>query len=427
MLANLLRRPAPKPATTTVERDSGYGRFAYNGIQYLFSGGNVAELEALEAMENPIVAAAVHARMLVFSEIRFAWQRYQGGRPAGLFGDQSLAVLEQPWPHASTGHLLARMELDASLFGNSYWRRVGDQLVRLDPSRVKILSGDVADNVTGNAYGKRLLGYVVLDSNGRDAAMFEPAEIAHYAPLPDAEHPFRGRSWLSSVLDDVEADDEMTDYKAAFLDNAATPNLIVKFDASVSEENFKAFKAQMEAGHAGADNAFRTLYLGGGADVKAVGSNFEQLSIKSVQGAGETRIAAAAGVPAPILGISEGLAGSALNAGNYGASRRRFADGTIRPLWRFACAALQTVVPPPTSGVRLWFDERDVSFLQEDVKDAADIRARDAATIRQLVDGGFDPDSAVEAVTSNDMGVLRHTGLISVQLLPPGTTGTPAA
>ena len=77
-------------------------------------------------------------------------------------------------------------------------------------------------------------------------------------------------------------------------------------------------------------------------------------------------------------------------------------------------------MPPPDPASRLWFDDRDVPFLQEDVLDAAEIRAKDATTMRQLVDGGFDPASVVEAVTSGDMSRLVHTGQLSVQLQAPG-------
>jgi phage portal protein BeeE len=232
---------------------------------------------------------------------------------------------------------------------------------------------------------------------------------------------------LTAVLQDVQVDGALTDYKSAFLDNAATPNMVVSVDASMSREAFDKFRESMDARHRGVGNAYRTLYLGGGADAKIVGSNFEQLAMKAVQGAGETRIAAAAGVPASIVGISEGLAGSSLNAGNYTAARRRFADGTIRPLWRSACGALQNLVPPPDGGARLWFDDRDVSFLQEDVSDNAEIQSRNALTIESLIRGGFVPDTAVRAVITGDFSVLQHTGLYSVQLQPPsdGTEPTP--
>jgi hypothetical protein len=62
-----------------------------------------------------------------------------------------------------------------------------------------------------------------------------------------------------------------------------------------------------------------------------------------------------------------------------------------------------------------------VSFLQEDVLDSAEIKQKDALTMRTLVDGGFDPQSVIDAVTAGDLTLLRHTGSVSVQLQPPGS------
>jgi HK97 family phage portal protein len=425
MLANLFRREV-------IEERSGlswsdyqrlFEQFAYNGHRYVApSVATFAELTALQGARNPIVAAAIQARLLVFSEVRFLWQPFNSGRPGRLFGNEQLTLLEQPWPNATTGDLLARMLVDADLYGNSYWVRRAErgrqELVRLDPNRVMVVTGDYVEQ--GHPYGKQLVGYAVVDDQENELVIFAPDEVCHFKPLPDPTHPFRGRTWLTAVLPDVTADDEFTNYKHTFMRNAATPNLVVSFDPTITKEAFETFVSRLDATHKGADKAFKTLYLGGGADVKVVGANFDQLNLKAVQGAGETRIAAAAGVPASYLGISESLAGSSLNSGNYVAARRRFADGTIRPLWRSAAGALQTLLTLPDPTVRLWYDDRDVAFLQEDVLDTAEIRAKDAQTMRTLVDGGFEPVSVVDAVTTGDMTLLRHTGTLSVQLQPPG-------
>jgi phage portal protein BeeE len=301
-------------------------------------------------------------------------------------------------------------------------------LTRLDPTRVVI-----ADEMV-NGYSRQLVGYAVTEEHGSQVIdTFEPSDVAHYRPLPDPTHPFRGRSWLDAILSDLTADTAMTDYKSAFLRNAATPNLVVSLDAGVSPEAFESFVDKMDAQHKGVDNAFKTLYLGAGADVKVVGANFEQLNIKNVQGGIETRVASAAGVPASIVGLSESMQGSSLNAGNYQAARRRFSDGTIRPLWRSVSGAFQSLIPPPARGARLWFDDRDIPFCQEDVLDAADIESRRALTIESYVRAGFEPASAVAAVGTGDISLLVHTGLYSVQLQPPGTVAalpagdTPAA
>jgi hypothetical protein len=131
------------------------------------------------------------------------------------------------------------------------------------------------------------------------------------------------------------------------------------------------------------------------------------------QGHGETRICAAARIPPIIVGLSEGL--EAATYSNYGQARRAFADGTMRPLWRGFAGALASIVKAEPAA-RLWFDTRDISFLQEDEKDAADIQAVDAQSVRTLVDGGFQPETVVKAVMAKDFGLLKHSGYYSIQL-----------
>jgi phage portal protein BeeE len=224
------------------------------------------------------------------------------------------------------------------------------------------------------------------------------------------------------MLREVQADGAMTEHKRRFLVNAATPNLVIKFDPSISQENVEKFKAIFEAGHMGVENAYRTVFLGGGADATTVGKDFQQLDFAAVQGRGESRLASAAGVPPSWVGFSEGLQGSSLNAGNFTSSRRRFADGTMQHLWVNAAASLEPIVPDPerAAGASLWFDTRSVSFLREDAGDLAKIQAEEAQMIGQLIKDGFEPKSVVDAVKNHDWSRLVHTGLVSVQLQEPG-------
>jgi len=172
-----------------------------------------------------------------------------------------------------------------------------------------------------------------------------------------------------------------------------------------------------------------TLFLGAGADATVVGANLQEMDFRRVQGGGETRVAAAGGVPPVVVGLSEGLA-SATYA-NYGQARRRLADGTMRPLWEAWAGAFSLMVPAP-SGARLWYDARDVSFLQEDEKDAADIQKVQAEAASTLVTAGYEPDSVIAFLSTNDVNRLKHTGLPSVQLQkggqppeqPPSDQGT---
>jgi len=241
-------------------------------------------------------------------------------------------------------------------------------------------------------------------------------------------------SWVSTVTPDVTADSYATQHKLKFFENGAMLSTIVSLDKDVPEAAARKFIAEAEARHRGVTNAYRTLYIGGGADVKTIGATLADLDFHAVQGAGETRVCAAAGIHPVVVGFSEGLRGSALNAGNFAAARRACADITFRPLWRNWAGSLETLVADqvPTNA-RLWWAERDIAFLQEDRADAASIFNTRMTGIRTGVDAGFEPNAMVQAALSDDIGLLMdsHTGLFSVQLQPAASgtmkTGVEAA
>ncbi|WP_435215901.1 phage portal protein [Streptomyces sp. bgisy034] len=406
----------------------GYGGWSALGITQT-QPGQAAEKAPMDLpgyaqlfATNPVIWACMVARQMVFSAPRFAWQRLNNGAPSEMFGTADLRILEQPWPGGTTQDLLSRDIQDADLAGNAYWTRVlsnGDELVRMRPDWVYIVLE--RREFRGGNLGWRKLGYIYQEP-GEEPVPLLADEVAHFAPVPDPLATYRGMSWLTPVIREVQNDGLMARHKQKFLENAATPNMVVRLAREVSPEAFAKFKAKMEASHRGVDNAYKTLYLGGGADVTVVGADFEQLDFAKVQGAGETRIAAAAGVPPIIVGLSEGL--QAATYSNYGQARRRFADGTIHPLWQNAVGSFGQIVRPPggspSGAVRLWYDARDVPFLREDAKDAAEIQGVQSRTIRTLVDAGYTPESVAAAVLAQDWALLVHTGLFSVQLQPAG-------
>jgi len=414
--------------------------FSYGGHSYPFGLNQTFASQRLQEISNtlpgysaalkrcPPAFAAQRFRAMVLSQARFTFRNppWHPSTPRRSFGNGNLRTLERPWPNATTGELLSRMEWHAGLAGNSYVLRQPKRLRVLRPDFTAILYGsDLEPDDPMHALDGEVIGYVyqnggIRADNQNRARTLLPGDVAHWSPIPDPESPGLGMSWVTAALKDIQGDQAATDHKLKFFQNGATPNMVVKGIPAVTKDQFDDIVDMIEANHTGIRNAYKTLYLTAGADATVVGADLKQLDFKATQGAGETRIALLGGVPAALLGISEGLAGSSLNAGNFGMARRMFSDGWLHPSLQDVSAALAPIVNVP-GDAELWFDTQDIPLLREDGKDAADIDQVKAAAIRQLVDGGFEPSAAVATVAPEWAQSLKHTGKLSVQLQTPGS------
>lgn len=418
----------------------GYETFNYGGQQYFgtaSSGYPTADREPPPAgfaqmvegpfRSNAVVFACELKRISVFSEARFLYRGFNQGRPGRLFSTPELNILEQPWPRGTTSDLLAEILIMADIGGNGYIARTAEQ-----PDRLRVLRPDWVTIVMGDSSGRpvesasqldaEVLGFIYDPKDQKtEPEALTADEVAHFIPpgLRDPLARFRGMSWLTPIIREVQADQAATMHKLAFFENGATPQMVVSFDATVTADQFKSFVAKMDETHSGWRNAYKTLYLGGGATPMVVGKDLQQLDFSATQGKGETRITAASGIHPVLVPVSEGMQGSSLNAGNYDSARRSTADTTFRPLWRNVCGSLAAIIPPP-SGSELWYDEFNIPFLREDAQAAAEILNRKMLTIESGVRSGFKPDAVRDAVDRGDLSLLEHTGLYSVQLQPPG-------
>lgn len=370
---------------------------------------------------NGPVFACVLARLMLFAEARLTFRQRSNGRPGALFGTQDLRIFEEPWTDGTTFDLLARAIVDVDLGGNFFVaRRPGNRLVRMRPDWVTFVFGGQGGTAADlDDLDVEVIGYLYhpggLNSDD-DPVPLLANQVAHWYPVPDPEHPYRGISWIQTVLGEIASDSLATQHKSKFYENGATPNMIVTLDPAVKEESFDRWVKKFRDAYEGVSRAYKTVFLGGGAKAEVVGANLAQLDLRNTQGKGETRIAAAAGVPPIIAGFSEGL--EAATYSNYAQARRRFADMTIRPLWRNFCGSMAKLTTVP-GGAELWYDDRDIPALLEDAKDRAEIANTQAETINRLVTAGFKPETIVQAVLAEDYSLLQHTGLFSVQLQPP--------
>jgi phage portal protein BeeE len=416
----------------------GYGNTGVN-INQSWMSQKVAEVTNdlpgyMAALRGcPPAFAAQMVRANVLSQVRFTFRNppWHPRTPRRTFGTAALGPLERPWTNATTGELVGRMEWHEGLTGNAYVHRQPNRLRILRPDWVAVVYGsDQEPEDAAHALDGDLLGYVYQNGGiGRSTNKPQtllPTDVAHWCPNPDPECAGIGMSWLTPAIRDIQADRLATTHKIRYFEHGATPNLVVKGITAATKEQFDQIVEMLDQKHSGVANAYRTLYLTAGADATVVGSNLAELDLKNVQGASETRISMLSRVHPTILAVAEGLAGSSLNAGNFGMARRIWADSWIYPTLQDLAGSMAPLVRVP-SDAELWFDTTDMPILREDAKDAAEIVQIKISSIVSAINGGLDPDSAIAAVDGGDVKLLKHTGMVSVQLQPPGSEPTPAA
>lgn len=397
----------------------------YGGHAYLLGNQSYGPNEAPAVLngeaayvENGVVFAVERRRIELFKQARFAFKRYGAGpKPmsADLFTNTDLRPLDNP------ARMLSRMLLDADTYGNAYLVRDGSQVRRLHPAWCTIvLTSQREPDDPDVAWDAEPFGLIYRPPHKPDRSeVFGWGEVAHFAPIEDPTARFRGMSWMTPILAEVSNTNAYNRYISKYWENNATPNTVVKFDPEKDVEEIQEFRDLFLEKHQGTERAFRTAFLGGGADLQVIGANLKDLAAKEITADQFAKICAAGGVPPVVVTIVPGLE-SASTYANYATAHRAFADLTMRPLWLDAVRALAKIIPAP-AGAELWYDTSGVSALQADALDDATVQAQQANTMRTLVDGGFVPEAVMAAVTSGDWSKLEHSGLLSVQTQAPGS------
>ncbi len=348
---------------------------------------------------NGVVFACTLVRMMMLAEASF---KFRSLKDKHLYGNQDLELLEYPWAGATAGELWARMEQSASLYGNAFVAKVeSDELLVLPAHEVVIVSEEVVSS--SGVHYKRPIGYdwdptrAPGSDQKAEAQFFTVDEVAHWSPIPDPKARFRGMSWLTAVMSEVSSDNAMTAYKTLYMHHGS-PVKAVKYDRPLKPETIDYLIDRISAKYGGSGNAWKPLIFDQGAD-PVLSEGLEQLDFRNVQGGGELRICAAAGVPPILIGLNSD------GGESYEPAMRQFADMHMRPLWRSACASLQKLVNVP-SDAQLWYDTSDIAALQAAETETAQVTQVSAAAMLTFIQAGMTPESVISAVTSGDLSLL---------------------
>lgn len=217
-------------------------------------------------------------------------------------GDKELAsqhpnyrlLHEQPNSWQTSFEWREMMEAHLDLRGNAYSEKIPgpmgpmDQLVPLHP-----------DRVTPVRYTDGSIEYQVRRLNGQ-LEILQPEQILHLRGW--SEDGVRGVSPIMAQMDTIGIALGAQDYQARFLKNDATPSVVLKHPALLSDEAYTRLKESWQERQTGA-NRHKAAILEENMSLEKVGMTNKDAQLLEAQAATDHRIAAMYRIPAHMLNL----------------------------------------------------------------------------------------------------------------------------
>ena len=149
---------------------------------------------------------------------------------------------------------------------------------------------------------------------------------------------------LTPVIRDVQGDDGMTAFKIRYLQNDATPNMVIRYAQRLQPGTVDAIRERVQARYGGPENAGKTLVLDQGADLDAGG----QQPVARWTSARCRRSARSGSWRRARCRVSWSASSRCAAPGRgYQESMQKLANMWARPQWRSVCGALSQIVDVP--------------------------------------------------------------------------------
>lgn len=256
------------------------------------------------------------------------------------------------WWRAKTAYLL--------LSGNSYDERIlaGSRPVELwtlRPDRISIRPGKTGmpEAYVYAAGGSKVLfpaNTISGDSDIRHTRLFS------------ADDDWYGMSPMQTAAYAIDQHNEAMSWMQALLQNAATPSgaMMLDRETTLSDEQFRRLREEVEENFSGAKNAGRPMLLEGGMQWQSMSLSPNDMAILETKNSAARDISLAFGVPPLLLNIPGDNTYS-----NYREARLGFYEDTVIPLVDLMTAELNAWLSPSFGGVEIRPDYDSIEAIAE--------------------------------------------------------------
>jgi HK97 family phage portal protein len=142
-----------------------------------------------------------------------------------------------------------------------------------------------------------IVGYRVM--NGASALTFAQADVVHFGEgdpdAPIAPSPLEPLEWTIALAD------AMARHLTAYFQNSARPSGVLKFEQMPDDDELANIREQIQQLYSGAENAGKPLLTSGEWSPMTTGSSYSDLI--ELAHASREEVAAAYGIPPPVMGI----------------------------------------------------------------------------------------------------------------------------
>ncbi len=171
-------------------------------------------------------------------------------------------------------------------------------------------------------------GYIYTIPGTGEKIPFEADQIVHFK-YPDPLNPYRGLSPIKAAEYEISTSKQVAKWNWRFFRNAARPFGVILYDGTMSDDQFKRVKSQMEIGMNGEENAHKLAILEKAKDYKEVGYSQKDMDFFNQRNWSRDEILAIFKVPKTALTLTEGS-----NRATAEAQKAVFIEETIVPKMR---------------------------------------------------------------------------------------------
>ncbi len=277
-----------------------------------------------------------------------------------------LQLIRRPNQYYSGVVLAMATALSFVTAGNAYWIKERDSLLRV----VGLwwvphwLMNPAVESSSG-----RYIDKYIYTVDGRPIP-YDVDDVVHFRFGLDPYDTRKGLSPLATLLREIFTDDEASNWTAAICKNSGIPGVLISpgEGSAVGDQDVKAVKEYIKSRFTG-DHRGEPLAMSGPTKVEQFGFNPQEMNLEAIRAIPETRVAAALGVPAAVIGFMAGLKQTKVGA-TMKELREQAYEGGIIPLQRMLSEDLWAQLlpdfePQPEQWV-VSFDLSKVRVLQED-------------------------------------------------------------